>query len=251
MATFPASIKNFLVLQDGVDRVLAQHPNERGDEITAIETLLGALGSSQSYSDSFKNLLKSYRRGGLVEYKSASDLYVRSGEITIPDASGNLRIRTNAADTTVTWSNLDTGSEASSTTYYVYAVADASGTGFTIKISTSASAPSGSTYYKRIGSFYNDGSSNIAQASLSNDADRLGLGSWESVASGVAATDLLVCAYVNTGTGMTLNMSSGGTTRQYAGPASDQSFCGMMPVKKGDSWSVVGHSACFAIPLSR
>jgi len=41
-ASYPGSIKNFLTLEDGVDTVLAQHPNERADEITAIETELGA-----------------------------------------------------------------------------------------------------------------------------------------------------------------------------------------------------------------
>lgn len=44
MATsYPTSIKNFLILEDGVDKVIAQHPNERADEITAIETELGTL----------------------------------------------------------------------------------------------------------------------------------------------------------------------------------------------------------------
>ena len=41
-ADYPGAIKNFLTLEDGVDTVLAQHMNERGDEITAVETELGA-----------------------------------------------------------------------------------------------------------------------------------------------------------------------------------------------------------------
>jgi hypothetical protein len=41
MSTFPTAIKNFTQLQDGVDTVKALHQNERGDEITAIETALG------------------------------------------------------------------------------------------------------------------------------------------------------------------------------------------------------------------
>lgn len=40
-ASYPAAIKNFLVLEDGVDKVIAAHPNDRGAEITAIETELG------------------------------------------------------------------------------------------------------------------------------------------------------------------------------------------------------------------
>lgn len=160
-ASFPATIKNFLQLQDGVDRVIAQHPNERGDEVTAIETMIGAIGSSQSYSESIKNLLLAYRRGSKIDYKSTSDLYVRSGEMAISDVGGNVRFRRNTSDSTINWTNLDTGSEANSTRYYIYACADSSGTTFTIKISASASSPSGSTFYKLLGSFYNNSSGNI------------------------------------------------------------------------------------------
>lgn len=41
MASYPGSIKNFLTLVDGVDRIIAAHPNDRAAEITAIETELG------------------------------------------------------------------------------------------------------------------------------------------------------------------------------------------------------------------
>jgi hypothetical protein len=40
-ASFPASVKTFATLVDFVDTYLAAHNNERGDEITAIETELG------------------------------------------------------------------------------------------------------------------------------------------------------------------------------------------------------------------
>ncbi len=40
-ASYPGAIKNFLVLEDGVDKVIAAHPNDRAAEITAIETELG------------------------------------------------------------------------------------------------------------------------------------------------------------------------------------------------------------------
>ena len=147
-------IKVFLQLNDGVDKVLALHPNERGDEITAIQTMMGVFASGQGYNESFKNTYKNYRYGCAVEYKGTADLYVRSGAIAIADASGNLRLRFNTSDITVTWANIDTGAEANAK-YYVYAIADASGTTFTIKISTSASAPSGCTFYRKIGEFTN------------------------------------------------------------------------------------------------
>lgn len=40
-ASYPNAIKNFLVLEDGVDKVIAAHPNDRAAEITAIETEIG------------------------------------------------------------------------------------------------------------------------------------------------------------------------------------------------------------------
>jgi len=40
-ASYPGAVKNFLVLEDGVDTVIAAHPNDRAAEITAIETELG------------------------------------------------------------------------------------------------------------------------------------------------------------------------------------------------------------------
>lgn len=41
MASYPNAIKTFTTLQDGIDTILAQHPNERGDEITAMQTEVG------------------------------------------------------------------------------------------------------------------------------------------------------------------------------------------------------------------
>jgi len=157
MASFPNAKKTFSAVVNGVAALF----NTPYDEIEAIETFIGAMGSTQANTDSLKNLLLGYYKGCDVAYKGAADLYVRAGEIAIPDASGNLRFRRNTSDLTVDWTNIDTGSEAGSTQYYVYAVADAAGTTFTVKISTNATTPTGCTFYRLIGTFYNDASSNI------------------------------------------------------------------------------------------
>lgn len=159
--SYPETVTNFLILQDGVDYVIAQHPNDRATEITAIQTFIGATGRSQAYSDSVLSLLKNARRGCLAEYKTAADIYVRAGEIMIRDATGKFSIRVNADDLTVDWGDLDTGSEAVSTRYYIYAVADASGTTFAVVLSASDAGPSGYTYYRLIGSFYNNAAGDI------------------------------------------------------------------------------------------
>lgn len=104
----------------------------------------------------------SYKQGLVVDYATAATLTVRIGEIAIPNAAGSVvRYRRTTGATTITWSDIDTGAEANSTQYYVYATADTDITGMVFKISTSSSAPTGMTYYRKIGYFYNDASGNI------------------------------------------------------------------------------------------
>lgn len=118
------------------------------------------------------DLLANYNTIKLV-YNSASQITASAGEVTVSNSAGSIRLMLrNSSSTTVTWSDIDTGSEASGTSYYVYAIAaSTSATSATFKISTSSTAPSGATYYKRIGSFTNNGSSNIE--SVANDDERV------------------------------------------------------------------------------
>lgn len=161
MVEFPESVKNFLALQDGVDSIIAAHPNDRGDEITGTQTLIGALGVTQAQTESLKNLLLSYRRGCNIKPDSATQFTVQAGEISIPDSSLNVKWRRNTTSVTVTWADIDTGAEESSKRYYVHAVADSSGVNFTVLISLSSTAPTGATNFKLIGSFYNDSGGDI------------------------------------------------------------------------------------------
>jgi hypothetical protein len=162
-ASFPNAKKTFSAVVNGVTKLVAALFNSPDDEIEAIETFVGATGGgAQAYSDSMTNLLYNYRQGCSVDYKSAADLYVRSGEIMVTDVSGNRRLRRNTADTTVLWSNIDVGVEATAMSYYLYAVADASATTFTVMLSTSATAPTGATFFKKLGSFYNDAAGDIS-----------------------------------------------------------------------------------------
>lgn len=103
-----------------------------------------------------------YRKNCNCVYASASTLTVIAGEVACPNAGGDVvRWRRNSTNTTVTWSNIDTGAEANSTVYYVYAVADTDATTFTVVLSTNSSAPSGATYYHKLGHFYNDSDGDI------------------------------------------------------------------------------------------
>ena len=118
-------------------------------------------------------LLAGYRKEAKIVYATAATLTVEAGEVVCSNSAGTLRkMRRNTSSTTVEWTDIDTGSEAASTTYYVYAIADADATTFTIKITLSATAPSSVTYYAKLGSFYNNVSSNI-EAIVNDDTDMI------------------------------------------------------------------------------
>lgn len=138
--------------------------------------------ASQNYAfDPLNRVLANYRAGVKLSYATAATLTVGAGEIVVDSASSGRLMLQNTGSTTVTWADLDAGSEASATTYYVYAIgASSSATAITFKISASASAPTGVTWYKRIGSFYNDASSDITSSSVTNDNDIFSAPSYDS-----------------------------------------------------------------------
>ena len=107
-------------------------------------------------------LLLNYKRGLGLNYSTASALTVLTGEVACPNSGGTVaRLRRLTTNSSVGWADIDTGAEAASTTYYVYALGDTDATTPTFSISTSSTAPSGKTYYLKIGQFKNDSSSNI------------------------------------------------------------------------------------------
>lgn len=192
-------------------------------------------------------LLANYREGAEIVYASASTLTVEDGEVVLSNATGTIRLmQQNTSDTTVSWSDLDTGSEAASTTYYLYAYqATVADTDFDIAISLSSSTPTGITYYKRLGSFYNDAGSNITD--ITNDVFPE-MGDWTSKSVDVAyqaTTDGDVLSYStassggNTTTGYTDSSNPPTTIRAKNSTynTGDYSFINM-PVKKGDYYKV-------------
>lgn len=108
-------------------------------------------------------VLKNYIRGCTLIPASNSTLSVLAGEVAISDSASSVtRLRSKSTTLTVAWTELDTGAEANSTQYYVYLLADTlDSSTYTACISTSATTPDSKTYYRLIGSFYNDASGNI------------------------------------------------------------------------------------------
>jgi len=93
MADYPGAIKNFLQLEDGVDTVVAQHPNERGDEITAIETELGTNVAGSS-SDLKTRLAEAIADDGKLKnvYDSGWFAFALSGTYTKTHNLGTTKI---------------------------------------------------------------------------------------------------------------------------------------------------------------
>lgn len=137
-----------------------------GDNLTAYPT------AAQANNSILDTLISNYRRGYNLSYSSGSTLTASAGEIVVSNSGGTVRIfLSNSVSSNITFSNIDTGAEASNTTYYVYCgTSTATDASCTFYISASSSSPTGVTYYARLGSFTNDGSSNISGIVNDNQA---------------------------------------------------------------------------------
>ncbi|MDL1909685.1 hypothetical protein FBQ81_03175 [Chloroflexi bacterium CFX6] len=101
MASFPSSIKTFPTLVDLADSVLAAHQNERGDEITAIETELGTdpKGSDASVKARLDRLEgKAFSNGSAVlgsafSISGAAGIYQDTGLSIILPGAGDWLVR--------------------------------------------------------------------------------------------------------------------------------------------------------------
>jgi len=215
-------------------------------------------------NDVVDRLLADFRQGAKISYISATTLSISSGQVTCDNSARTSRKwRENTSATSVTFSSIDTSTEAASTTYYVYAVADTDVATFTIVISKSATEPSGATYYAKLGQFYNDSSSNIVNDdTLINDNDyntHRDFGSWISKSndtSYLASTDGFVMAYNITK--YTVKAYTDGSNppttlraseRDQGDDADDSDGSITMPVKKGDYYKVTGADSIYWIPL--
>lgn len=210
-------------------------------------------------SDPLELLLANYRQGARLTYASSSTLTITAGEVSVSNTGGTIRgFCSNSASVTMAWSDIDTGAEEASTRYYLFAVcADptADEPEFTVKCSKSSSLPTGSTYYKRLGNFYNDASSNISD--IQNDGFFADLGSWETKTNGVtyqAMTDGFCIANSDTygiGYFYTDSSSSPTTVRwlDYAAVGHGHFCTAMGFAKKGDYWKTADVANVYWIPL--
>lgn len=137
---------------DGTDSI------EGTDSISDLDTL-----TTNYLQDPLDRLLTHYIYGCTLTYATAATITVGVGEVVCQNAGGTIRrFRKNTSTVTIDiTADLDTGAEANSTMYHIYAIADADATTFTCEFSASSSAPDGATYYRYLGSVFNNGSGNF------------------------------------------------------------------------------------------
>lgn len=118
--------------------------------------------------DPLDKLLSGYIHGCTITRTDAATITVSIGEVCCSNGAGTInRMRKNTATTTVSMiaagvGGIDSGSaEKASTVYDVYAVADANATTFTAICAESGNALADVTYYRYIGSFFNNAASDI------------------------------------------------------------------------------------------
>ncbi len=158
-----------------------------GDGSDALEGTDNASAIDDNITASLQNpldrVLHGLVTGCLVSYSNAAELTVGIGSVVCANSGGTVRrMRRNTSATTVGWANIDTGAEANNT-YYVYAVADADATTFTVVVSLSDTFPTGVTYAKRIGQFVN------ASGDITQFSTPAGLRGGASYANGLTKYD--------------------------------------------------------------
>ena len=161
-------------------------------------------------------MLQDYRSGHVsLTLVSTSEIDIGPGGVMLQNAGGSVRLMVaNSSLTAMAPANIDTGSISPSSTYYIYAYASSTtATTFSVIYSASSTAPTGITYYARLGSFTTNGSSNFfsVQSDVLTGAigSILNYGSSSSTSSAVAQTNLKI-AYgtVTVGTNSTVTITN-------------------------------------------
>lgn len=164
MASFPTSIKTFATLVDLVDSVLASHPNQRGDEITAIETFIMDGAAGETLVGAGAGTIPVWTAGGtaieglVLSRNSGTSISVGTG-VCFAENGDKINVTS-----TLTASSL---SLSTSTFYHVYVYLSA-GVPAVEVVTTAPVAWKGTAYSKTgdtsrryVGSILSDGSSNV------------------------------------------------------------------------------------------
>lgn len=125
--------------------------------------------NSKNYAfDPLDKILSHHIWGCTLSYTSDDVITISAGEVVCSNGAGTIRrMRKNTSTTTVDFTGagvggIDSGSARDDSSWFdIYAVADANATTFTAIAATQGTALSDVTYYRYIGSVYNNASDNI------------------------------------------------------------------------------------------
>lgn len=174
--SYPQSVDNKTALQDGVDIIQADDVNDAYVPIDAIETFVGPSGAGQSHNIDILQYLHEFQHPGTrlrISWISGSTLRAAVGAVMCNKSDDSIRkLRRNTVTVDIDFTMLDTGAEQANKKYYVIAVADASNTSVTFKLSLSNTAPSGVTTFWVVAEIWNNESSNFEEESLINYDDQ-------------------------------------------------------------------------------
>lgn len=200
----------------------------------------------------------------ILEYSSASVVNVKAGSgaastlwLLLNDGVRYQAVGTLTVNLTVSGrGGLDSGTEASSTWYYVYAVPSLTSGYFSVLCSVSApsTGPTGYPIWRYLGAFRNDGSSNIlkfyqtgtefrfaARTQVYNQTSNEGSPVSVSLSSYIPATSDQIIGYAYTRTA-----GSGGDIHQYLWADGDSGGTEMYDVYSGIAWE--GNGSEIRIP---
>lgn len=139
------------------DRMANARDNREDTRLLANENSIAALQAAQN------SLTVSHFRGLDTYSTSNTALTIQTGSCGSDDGTTAINV---TSDITINTGDLDTGSEAANTWYYVWLFKGTSGTGVVARLSTSNSSPtvpSGYSAKRMIGAVRNDNSSNFRQ----------------------------------------------------------------------------------------
>ena len=154
-------------------------------EGTGVNTVVGTVNASDIDTYTYENMtapidrvLSNYRENCAIYYVSTTSIGVRAGEVVCSNAAGTIRkFRKNTSVTTE-----DIQAEVSGAgIHYVFAVADADATTFTIEVD--ATTTPSATCYKLLGEFYASADNVVANDDGLNNYNNyyaLKLGDWVS-----------------------------------------------------------------------
>jgi len=187
---YPEDAGTITPLVDGTDYEEAANVNNVVTELSNVKTLVGIPGAAQSHLATIMDMLADNYTGGRCygEDGTTDEVYVSAFSGIISNAAGSIRKpRRITTVTTLTAADLDTGAMAVGY-YYIYATADAAASTPVFKFSASATTPTGYTYYKKIGWFYNETASvlDVTKLFIGNIKE----GGAPNIVSAVGTTDI-------------------------------------------------------------